>query len=402
MDPVTISSLLAAAAGALGSEAVKDLYEAAKQRIKDLFGQDEDLLEALEDVEAKPQSKVRRETLEKKLGKTPVAQNQDILDHLAKLEALLIEKGVYSSAHHSGTQSGSGGLAQGQGAVAAGERGVAVGGDVLGSIYINPAAQDPVQKAKERYLTRLINEFQTLPLAAMGGGDELKGEVTLEQVYIALDTETPRDGRDRLRQQGRHSSEEKGVYTVLEISKQTKKVLLLGGPGSGKSTFAKELCAKMAEAQLKNTQALEGWDAQLLPLFLVLRHVVPELGKLDLTSLSSEQQDQRLADVLHQAWCKQFGQDQETAAEILEESLLPGNVLLVFDGVDEVPVEQRPRVYQAVMAVLVRYPKLKHIIVTCRSLSYTGPEMLPGFASHRIAPFSEEKIRQFVQAWYVA
>jgi hypothetical protein len=105
MDPVTISSLLAAAAGALGSEAVKDLYEAAKQRIKDLFGQDEDLLEALEDVEAKPQSKVRRETLEKKLGKTPVAQNQDILDHLAKLEALLIEKGVYSSAHHSGTQS---------------------------------------------------------------------------------------------------------------------------------------------------------------------------------------------------------------------------------------------------------------------------------------------------------
>ena len=28
--------------------------------------------------------------------------------------------------------------------------------------------------------------------------------------------------------------------------------------------------------------------------------------------------------------------------------------------------------------------------------------MLPGFASHRIAPFSEEKIRQFVQAWYVA
>ena len=53
MDSVTISSLLAAAVGALGSEAVKDLYEAAKQRIKDLFGQDEDLLEA------KPESSFR-------------------------------------------------------------------------------------------------------------------------------------------------------------------------------------------------------------------------------------------------------------------------------------------------------------------------------------------------------
>jgi len=47
MDPVTISSLLAAAAGALGSEAIKDLYEVTKQRIKDLFGQDENLLQAL-------------------------------------------------------------------------------------------------------------------------------------------------------------------------------------------------------------------------------------------------------------------------------------------------------------------------------------------------------------------
>jgi hypothetical protein len=60
MDPVTISSLLAAAAGALGSEAVKDLHEAAKQGIKYLFGEEADLLEALDDVEEKPQSKNRR------------------------------------------------------------------------------------------------------------------------------------------------------------------------------------------------------------------------------------------------------------------------------------------------------------------------------------------------------
>ena len=60
MDPVTIISLLAAAAGALGSEAVKDLHEAAKQGIKDLFGEEADLLEALDDVEEKPQSKNRR------------------------------------------------------------------------------------------------------------------------------------------------------------------------------------------------------------------------------------------------------------------------------------------------------------------------------------------------------
>ena len=248
-----------------------------------------------------------------------------------------------------------------------------------------------------------------MPLAALGGGDELKGEVTLDQVYIALDTETHREdptkelkGRGPMRQEALHLSEEKDVYTVLEISEKTKKVLLLGGPGSGKSTFAKELCAKISDIQLNKTKKLEGWDSQLLPLFIVLRHVLPELTKLDLTKCSAEQQDKSLVVVLYEAWCKEFGQDQESAAKILEESLLSGNVLLVFDGVDEVPVEHRPRVYQAVMAVLVRYPKIKHIIVTCRTRSYTGPEMLPGFVSHRIAPFSKKQICQFSLAWYTA
>ena len=118
MDPVTISSLLAAAAGALGNEAVKDLYEAAKQTIKGLFGQDKDLLEALELVEAKPESSLLKKTLKEQLEKTHISQNQEILDHLTKLEALLIERGLYSPTTYTGTQSGSGALAQWQGTTA--------------------------------------------------------------------------------------------------------------------------------------------------------------------------------------------------------------------------------------------------------------------------------------------
>ncbi len=432
MDPmtITIGGILAAAAGALGSEVVKDLYQVTKQAITDLFAEEEDLFEALEDVEGKPQSNNRRKMLEEQLEKVHLSQNQEMVEHLVKLEALLINQKLYAPTKQTGTLQGSGALIQGKKNIGAGKGGVAAkkikksqvntgkkGKNIKAKTYIENAkfegtsqGQEISGKTKERYLRKLINEFQTLPLAAMGGGDELKGEVTLDQVYIALNTETPREdsegkikGRERVHQPDWQLAEEKHeMYAAMDIVKQTKKVLLLGGPGSGKSTFAKELCAKLANIQLKNGQPLEGWDKQLLPLFLVLRHVVQELSLLDLTDDSHEQQDQRLAEVLYQAWCKPFGHDHETAGDILEEALLPGNVLLVFDGVDEVPVEQRPRVYQAVMAILVRYPKLKHIIVTCRSRSYTGPEMLPGFEAHRLAPFSKEKIRQFAQGWYAA
>lgn len=121
-----------------------------------------------------------------------------------------------------------------------------MGGDNYGPITINPTPADPLRKAKQLYLTRLINEFQILTLAAMGGGGELKGDVTLDQVYIDLDTETPQEDlagthkrRAGLRQPDWLPLEEQDVYAVLEIVRQTKKVLLLGGPGSGKSTFAR-------------------------------------------------------------------------------------------------------------------------------------------------------------------
>ena len=125
MDPVTISSLLAAAAGALGSEAVKDLYQATKQAIKDLFAKDENLLEALDDVEDKPQSKNRRKMLEEQLGKVEITQHQDILDGLVKLESFMVENKLYSPKTYIGRQSGSGSLVQGKKNIGVGKGGVA-------------------------------------------------------------------------------------------------------------------------------------------------------------------------------------------------------------------------------------------------------------------------------------
>ncbi|MGD9849663.1 MAG: hypothetical protein AB7T38_00215 [Nitrospirales bacterium] len=98
MDPATIISLLAAAAGALGTEAIKDLYEAVKHRIKKLFAQDEHLLEALEDFEAKPQSGLKRKTLQEQIERTNLAKAPEVIEHLAKLEARLIHLGESQTA----------------------------------------------------------------------------------------------------------------------------------------------------------------------------------------------------------------------------------------------------------------------------------------------------------------
>ena len=110
---------------------------------------------------------------------------------------------------------GSGAIAQGKDARAAQAEGgsVAVAGDVGGDVTLdhsrstidqrnqqvthqtnvtNPPPPDPAKKAlaaaQQRYLERLARHCQTLPLAALGGEEGTEGELTLDQVYIDLDT----------------------------------------------------------------------------------------------------------------------------------------------------------------------------------------------------------------------
>lgn len=85
---------------------------------------------------------------------------------------------------------GSGAVVVGDG-VAAGAGGVAVQGNV-GSIHIG-AKDDQTEReaaARQLYLTRLRARCYALPLAALGGDVEARQPVSLEQVYVELNTTT--------------------------------------------------------------------------------------------------------------------------------------------------------------------------------------------------------------------
>ena len=87
--------------------------------------------------------------------------------------------------------SGSGAAAT-SGGTAAGEGGVAVGGNVsqivLQQIIMQSGSRADSVNLRQRYLTRLRNQCCALPLAALGGDVEPQKAVTLDQVYIDLNT----------------------------------------------------------------------------------------------------------------------------------------------------------------------------------------------------------------------
>jgi len=323
---------------------------------------------------------------------------------------------------------GDGAIAQGPNSTAVGAGGMYIGGNVNNATIMqgdnarkidaktyvehqvvytpNPEAEKKA-KAREKYLNHLSRVCLSLPLVALGGVDGDESDITLDKIYIALNTteQRQRDEEvldDEAIQEYREKREFRTVEELipaLESVTKHKKLALLGDPGAGKSTFVKNLLAWQAGLLLGKIQDSNGIEADLLPTLIILRYLTPRLAKLEIDSLPADQRDAKLAQILWDHMQADLGDECADFREGLSEALRSGKCLLVLDGLDEVPHDLRLRVRQAVDALFKQY-HLQRAIITCRVRSYVGETILPSFESRTLAPFDEDQIKNFVEHWY--
>ena len=86
MDPITTA--IVAAIAAVSSSAIKDSYSALKALLKKKFGEKSDLVEAVNKLEAKPQSEARKATVQEEVE--AVKANDD--PEIVQLAQSLLEK----------------------------------------------------------------------------------------------------------------------------------------------------------------------------------------------------------------------------------------------------------------------------------------------------------------------
>ena len=284
-------------------------------------------------------------------------------------------------------------------------------GKVVGQeIHIHPPTTIPANPHSNHYFHRLRTHCHAIPLTAMGGEATAGDEVTLDKVYIALDTTTTvpltdaeKAAREKANPQRNSRSEETRIVTALEVTQQTRRLVLLGHPGGGKSTFVRQLLAQAASVWLAAEEKAAQGQPGPFPLLTVLRDLTPRLQAVPLADLTPSQQQKALCDALLAQWhvdLHNFGGDEHQ--ETLAQALLTGELLVVFDGLDEMPAAVRQLVRAALVALTKAYPKLAQLIVTCRIRSYHGEAVLPGFQVYTLADFDQAKIQAFVAGWYQA
>jgi formylglycine-generating enzyme required for sulfatase activity/energy-coupling factor transporter ATP-binding protein EcfA2 len=270
-----------------------------------------------------------------------------------------------------------------------------------------PATQDPTA-AQHTYLRRLQTVCNMLQLQYIDPksfeSEKVRQRVmALADVYTTLDTtaqvrveaEGEKEKRRRQREPTDRETETRPL-TALEAAAGEQQMVLLGDPGSGKSTFVKHLALCLAGEILEPGR---DWLARLgmawrhgpmFPLLIVLREFA-QSPHCDGT-----------ADGLWRFAAAEL----DTFAPHLQQRLASeGGVVLLLDGLDEVADEgQRSRVRDAVADFATsryNHPR-NHCLVTCRTYAYQNQRwQLPeAFSIYTLAPFSDERIDAFISAWY--
>jgi len=308
---------------------------------------------------------------------------------------------------------GDGAIAQGDGAIAVGAGGVYIGGDVHRIVQVviqqfmgTPEPGKSNGDLQRRYLSFAAAQANLLPWTQVTttNADPSQGEsLRLADVYINLDTTELRhmEREEELREYLARQREAERI-SAQEIVNRERALLMMGDPGSGKSTFIKHLAYLLAQAGLATDPAvwlsqLQTWEhGLLLPVRIELRHLAEYADE------NSRQTKSKLLLGFMQSEFSSWGMEgfwNEFISQ-LQDPASKGKILFLLDGLDEVPTRQRQLVVDAVNDLYSLYPRHRYI-VTCRPYAYVGqPWRLVGFHEVTLAPFSEEQIDGFIENWY--
>ena len=163
---------------------------------------------------------------------------------------------------------------------------------------------------------------------------------------------------------------------ALRAVEKYQKLMVLGKPGSGKTTFLQFIAMECHGARL---------GANQIPIFILLKNFAEDArdtGNFDLSDYVAQQL-----------------RDSSLSLEEIEMLLEQGRGLILLDGLDEVSSEDSSIVIKNIRRFADKYYK-NQLIISSRIAAYRYK--FQGFTEVEIADFTEEQIAQFARNWFVS
>lgn len=246
---------------------------------------------------------------------------------------------------------------------------------------LNESLQQEVFKASKQYNQNYSERHGTLKVLGM------REPISLASVYIAvqfLDNNTIRrfetiEALENVYRQSQQRGFRNGDgkrKSGLEVANQTQYLMVLGGPGMGKSTFLRKVGLEILSGD--QTQCFQH---DCIPVFIELKEF--RFGAIDIEGAIANEFET----------CG-FPHHKKFARAALEQ----GKLLILLDGLDEVPPEKMGEAISKIRNVVDRYDK-NRFIISCRIAAYR--HNFRRFTDVEIADFDDQQIHQFIQHWFV-
>ena len=236
-----------------------------------------------------------------------------------------------------------------------------------------------IYQASEQYIINYHKRHNKLQILGM------QQPVDLDSIYTAVQCLQPDDIRrfesiealqNLFSKAGKRGFqlEKAGKQEGIKVANQQQYLMVLGAPGAGKSTFLRKI----------GLEALKGKSGELqyecIPVFIELKLFI--------------ESNINIEEVIREAFrlC-QLPFSEEFTTKVLQQ----GKLLILLDGLDEVPTGNTDLAIRQIQSFVEQY-KDNRFIISCRTAAYKS--QFRNLMEIAIADFDDAQIQQFIQNWF--